>query len=100
MRGPIREVVQNTAGDVQPNISVTVAEVPGAALATIYNDETSATTVANPTQTDGSGRINGWLDEGFYDLTIGSDPAIIRITIVDPERGSGYSAVLAGQVFS
>jgi hypothetical protein len=40
------------------------------APATIYAAETGGTTLANPLTTTTDGRIDGWLEEGAYDLTI------------------------------
>lgn len=44
--------------------------IRGLGPATIYAAETGGTTLANPLTTTADGRIDGWLDEGSYDLTI------------------------------
>jgi hypothetical protein len=98
-RVPIREVVLDPAGNVKANIPITVHTVPDNTLATIYSAETGGATLPNPVNTDGSGRIPGWLDEGAYELTVGSDPVTVRINLADAERTTGASPVLAAQVF-
>lgn len=99
-RVPIREVVLDPSGNVKANIPITVRTVPDAAVATIYTAATGGATESNPVLTDGSGRIPGWLDEGAYDLTIGSDPVTVRLNLIDAERDAGTSSVLTAQVFS
>lgn len=42
--------------------------------ATVYANEAGATTVANPMTTDDEGRLEGWLDEGSYDLVVAAIP--------------------------
>lgn len=98
-RVPIREVVLDPAGNVQVNIPVTVRTVPQGAIATIYAAETGAPTLSNPVSTDAAGRVPGWVDEGAYDLTVGSDPTVIRLNLIDPERNTGLTGLLVSQVF-
>jgi len=99
-RVPIREVVLDPSGNVKANIPITVRTVPDAAVATIYTAETGVGTETNPVLTDGAGRIPGWLDEGSYDLTIGSDPTTVRLNLIDAERDTGTRSILAAQVFA
>lgn len=49
--------------------SVQVNARDGAA-ATVYQAATGAATFSNPLTSDSSGRIEGWLDEGSYDLVV------------------------------
>jgi hypothetical protein len=44
--------------------------VRGGGAATVYAAATGSTTVANPIPTDADGRIEGWVEEGSYDLVV------------------------------
>lgn len=62
-------VVINTSGVPVSGASVLV-NIRGGSAATVYTTEAGGGTAANPVITDASGRTDGWLDEGSYDLVI------------------------------
>lgn len=68
-RAEIHEVVLNNTGVPLEGASVQV-NVRGGGAATVYEAETGGTTVANPIMTTAQGRIEGWLEEGSYDLVV------------------------------
>jgi hypothetical protein len=68
-RGEIQLTVQTTAGAAVSGASATV-NIRGGGLATVYAAATGGTTASNPITTAANGRIDGWLDEGSYDIQI------------------------------
>lgn len=68
-RGEIQLTVQTTAGAAVSGASATV-NIRGGGLATVYAAATGVTTASNPITTAANGRIDGWLDEGSYDIQI------------------------------
>jgi peptidoglycan/xylan/chitin deacetylase (PgdA/CDA1 family) len=68
-RVEIGEVVQDITGQIIGGASVQV-NVRGGGAATVYSAETGGVTLANPLLTDANGRIEGWLEEGSYDLVV------------------------------
>lgn len=100
-RVQIKRAVQNTVGDAQVGLSVTITIAGTANQAVIYQDETTGTTIAQPLVTDASGYIPGWIDEGAYDMSVGAPiSTTLRLNAVDAARSIGYPVVLAQQVFS
>jgi hypothetical protein len=72
-RAEINEVVWKVVdGRLAPGVSLSVQvdERDSGDPATVYLEETGGTTRSNPLTTDSSGRIEGWLDAGSYDLTV------------------------------
>lgn len=68
-RVEIGEIVAGQSGRPISGGSVQV-NVRNGAAATVYVGETGAATLANPLSTDAFGRIEGWLNEGSYDLVV------------------------------
>ena len=69
-RVEIPEAVITTAGAAVSGASVQVNVRSSGAAATVYTSATGGATVANPISTDVNGRIEGWLEEGAYDLVV------------------------------
>lgn len=66
-------VVQDEDGNVLAGLSAQVNHRNHPTLsgpATIYQYETGPGTLTNPLSTTAEGRINGWVEEGDYDITI------------------------------
>jgi hypothetical protein len=61
--------------------------------ATIYADETGSTTLANPLITTADGRIDGWLDEGSYNLTISGSGITTYTQPLDIVSGKSILAI-------
>lgn len=68
-RVEIGEVVVDKLGRPVPAASVRV-DNRGGGLATVYSSPTGTATLGNPLATDALGRIEGWLEEGSYDLLV------------------------------
>lgn len=68
-RVEVTDTVIDTRGNAMHGVSVQVNTRAGAA-ATVYAAETGSTTLTNPLTTDSAGRIEGWLDEGSYNLVV------------------------------
>lgn len=69
IRAEIPIVVQDANGNAVNGASVNI-NIRGGAAATVYADETSATTRTQPLLTDSYGRVSGWLARGQYDAQI------------------------------
>lgn len=68
-RVEIDEVVQSPLGAAVTGASVQVNLRSGGA-ATVYTTETGSAAYSNPLTTDELGRIQGWLEEGSYNLVV------------------------------
>lgn len=68
-RVEIGEVVLSSAGTPVSGASVQV-NVRASSAATVYTTESGGGTSSNPITTDENGRIEGWLEEGSYDLVV------------------------------
>jgi hypothetical protein len=69
-RVPVPITVIDTNGSVVSGASVTVRKRSDSSLATLYQAETGATTIANPVSTDSFGRVVAWVDRGAYNAVI------------------------------
>lgn len=63
-------VVLDSTGAPKAGASVTAKKRSDGTNATVYQNETGGTTVANPMSTDSIGRVAGWLDRGAYNLVV------------------------------
>lgn len=64
-------VLRNHAGTLVPAAGASVqVNVRGGGAATVYAAATGATTLTNPLTATAEGNIEGWVDEGSYDLVI------------------------------
>jgi microcystin-dependent protein len=84
------------------NLAVSGASVQvnirGGGPATVYAGETGATTVANPLTTTTEGRIDGWLDEGSYNLVVSGSGITTYTQAIDLVRGDGVGRFAAGTI--
>lgn len=74
-RVEISDIVLRSAGasvSAVPGAEVQV-NIRGGGAATVYSAESGGTALANPLEADAAGRIEGWLEEGSYDLIISHD---------------------------
>lgn len=71
-RYPYTNWAVDQAGNVLNGAAFEVRTSAGVLVPTIYAAETGGTTVANPGTADSSGKITFWIDDGIYDITIGS----------------------------
>lgn len=79
-RVEINEAVFKNVGSLAPAPGVSVqVNVRAGAATTVYQAATGSSTFSNPLSTDASGRIEGWLEEGSYDLVV-SGPGISTYT--------------------
>lgn len=78
MRAEISEIARSPSGRAIAGASVQV-NIRGGSAATVYAAETGGTTLTNPLTTDSAGRIEGWLNEGSYDLVV-SHPRYVSYT--------------------
>jgi microcystin-dependent protein len=72
--------------------------VRGGAPAVVYAAETGATTSPNPLTTDASGRIEGWVDEGSYDITVSGGAVTTYTFRFEAVRGDGVSRHAANSI--
>lgn len=72
--------------------------IRGQGPATVYAGESGATTLANPLTTGAEGRIDGWVDEGSYDLVISGAGISTYSQPFEATRGDGTSRVAANAV--
>lgn len=63
-------VVLDSTGAPKSGASVTAKKRSDGTNATVYQNETGGTTVANPMSTDALGRVAGWLERGAYNLVV------------------------------
>lgn len=90
-RVQISRSVQSQAGDSIGGASVQV-NVRNGSAATVYSAETGSTTFSNPQVTDATGLIQGWVDEGSYDLVVTSGTTTV-IQKLEALRGSDHLRV-------
>lgn len=99
-RVEIPEVVLASTGAPVSGASVQV-NLRGAGAATVYAAETGGTTSANPILTDANGRIEGWLEEGSYDLVVSGTGLTTYTQPFEAVRGSnspGKIVTTAGDI--
>jgi len=77
------------------NTPVSVKVSPGGTLATLYTDQTKATTVPNPINTDSRGNLAFYADPGTYILEVsgGQDPLTIVVSghPLDPDAPHNHA---------
>lgn len=98
-RAEIPFVVTKTNGDAVSGASVQI-NVRNGGAATIYADATSGTTIstAGLTTTTTEGRIEGWLNEGSYDMTITGTGIATYTQPIEIVRGDGVGLLAANSV--
>ncbi len=69
-RGEIPLTVSKASDGLPVTVGTATVNIRGGALATVYAASTGGTTVANPITLTAEGRIDGWLDDGSYDIQI------------------------------
>jgi microcystin-dependent protein len=67
--------------------------IRGGGPATVFAAETGATTIANPLTSTAEGRIEGWLDEGSYNLVISGAGITGYTQPIDVVRGDGVGRI-------
>lgn len=91
-------VVQDTSGNALVSTASITVNVRGGGTATVFAAETGGTTLANPLTSSAVGGIDGWLDEGSYNLVV-SGPGITTYTQpFDAVRGDGVGRYAAGSI--
>lgn len=70
-RVQIGKTVIDTAGNVQAGVDVYVYDIDTVSEATVYQDDSSGTTLSQPLSTDSNGIVPGWVEEGAYDISVG-----------------------------
>jgi microcystin-dependent protein len=70
----------------------------GGGPATVYAGETGGTTLPNPLTTTSDGRIDGWLDEGSYDMVISGSGITTYTQPIEVVRGDGVTRVAANAI--
>lgn len=66
--------------------------------ATVFSGETGGTTVTNPLTTDANGRIEGWVDEGSYDIVISGSGITTYTQRFEANRGDGTTKIGDGAI--
>jgi microcystin-dependent protein len=84
--------VTNSSGGPVSGASAQV-NVRNSTPATVYAAETGATTLPNPLSTDSLGRIEGWVDEGSYDVTVSGATITTYTQKFEAVRGDGVGLV-------
>lgn len=100
-RVQITEIVagRNSAGFLLGVDGASVqVNVRGGGAATVYAGETGGTTLPNPLTSD-NGRIDGWLDEGSYDL-VPTVSGVVGDTIAFEARAAYPSGATDGQILT
>lgn len=69
-RDRIPIVVLGNDGRPLAGATVTVRNHPAGTTATVYSDDTSGATLANPLTSDARGGVAGWVDRGMYAATL------------------------------
>lgn len=72
LRTPITRKVLDLNGNAISGATANITVSPGTTIATVYDSETGAGTVAQPLISNADGSFNGWLQIGLYDITISS----------------------------
>lgn len=92
------DVVINQAGHPVPGVIVTVYVGTSQTLASLFSDEALTQSIANPTFTDGLGRVQFSIASGDYTLTLtGGTPPITQqnyLITVGSGGGSGSQSIL------
>jgi len=65
---------------------------------TVYAAETGGTTVTNPLTTDSMGRVEGWVDEGSYDIVVSGSGITTYTQRFEANRGDGTTLIGTGAV--
>lgn len=86
-----------TARVVGAGLSVQV-NVRGAAAGTVYQAATGAATFPNPLTSDSNGRVEGWLEEGSYDLVVSGSGITPYTQQFEAASGVTLAAVSSGQI--
>lgn len=98
-RAEIPYVVYKGQNPVQVGAGASVlVNLRGAGPATIFAAETGGGTAANPITTDAFGRINGWLDEGSYDLIVSGSGITTYTQPIEVNRGDGVGRLATNAV--
>src|ERR1700745_2236284 len=66
--------------------------------ATVYANETGGLTVTNPLTTDSMGRVEGWVDEGSYDIVVSGSGITTYTQRFEANRGDGTTLIGNGAV--
>lgn len=66
--------------------------------ATVYAAETGGTTVTNPLTTDSMGRVEGWVDEGSYDIVVSGSGITTYTQRFEASRGDGTTRIGDGAI--
>jgi microcystin-dependent protein len=98
-RAEIPYVVTKVNGDAVSGASVQI-NIRNGGPATIYADATSGTTIstAGLTVTTAEGRIEGWLNEGSYDMTVTGTGITTYTQPIEVVRGDGVGLLAANSV--
>jgi len=91
-RVEIDEVVQTPTGDAIAGATVQV-NARGGSAASVYASEAGTAILANPLTTDAFGRVDGWLEEGAYELAVSANGSSYTQAF-DAAPGGGRIAVL------
>lgn len=104
-RGEIPYVVTKVQGAVSGAVAdyavsgaSILVNIRGGGPATVYAAETGGTTLANPLTSTAEGRIDGWLEEGSYDLVVSGAGITTYTQYIEVLRGDGTSKLAANAV--
>jgi hypothetical protein len=90
-------VINTTSGAAVSGASAQV-NLRGAGAATVFAAETGGTTLPNPLTSDSNGRIEGWVDEGSYDITVSGGSITTYTVRMEANRGDGTTKIGDGAV--
>lgn len=98
-RGPIPYIVQKTNGDAVSGATVSVALRGGGAAQVFANENPADNTLAPiPLLTDADGKVNVWLNEGSYDVTVSGTAITTTTRALEVTRGDGVTLIGNGAV--
>ena len=90
--------VSGAVADYAVSGASVLVNLRGGGPATVYAGETGGTTLANPLTTGSTGRIDGWLEEGSYDMVISGSGITTYTQPIEIVRGSGVGLLAANAV--
>lgn len=89
--------VTTATGDAVTNAIATV-NIRGGGVADVYSTATGGVKIPNPISADALGRINGWLDDGSYDVQIAGSGITTYVQPIDVVNGAAINLFDGGRI--
>ena len=91
-RGEIPLTVSKSSDGLPVTVGTATVNIRGGGLATVYAAATGGTTAANPITLTADGRIDGWLDDGSYDIQISGTGITTYTQSIEIVNGAAINA--------